>query len=180
VTHDLKPLLNLLVLPVLLAVCLASAAGGDNESLSPSHRLKITTRVIDSGGIRGATASFRLLGKSRDKGVAVIATRNMVIGEGFLRTAYFSRPILAPIVTAIEPDKSPKNKVVPVVVSGANFAVGAQLKLSLAGESDILATNVTVVSSGQLTGIFDLTGAKSGLWTVTVTNPDVPDPRPGA
>ena len=156
-----------------LMICLlAGPACGENEDLFPSHLLKITARVIDSGGLRSTSQSFRLLGKSRDKRVAVIATRSQIIGEGFLRSVYFSRPILAPFVTAIDPSSSQNNKTVSVVVTGGNFAASARLQLSLSGQNNIPAVNVVVISSGKLTGDFDLTGAKPGLWTVTVINPD--------
>ncbi|MBN3032615.1 MAG: hypothetical protein JW873_00785 [Candidatus Saganbacteria bacterium] len=156
----------------LLAGCLAGVAAGEVEELLPSHNMKLTTRVVDSGAAQGVTASFRLLGKTRGHGLAAVSAPSFSLGEGFLRTAYFGETVLAPLVTAIAPSTSEANKVVPVTVTGANFVYGATLKLSRSGEHDITAGNVTVVSSGQLTGEFDLTGARPGYWTVTVTNPD--------
>ena len=153
-----------------LTVCLMIGVAAASPPRTPSFMLP--AQVVDSGGLRGASASFQLLGKSRDRGVAVIAAPSLIIGEGFLRSVYFSRPILAPIVTAIDPSSFQNNRTVSVAVTGANFAAGARLQLSLSGENNIPAANVVVVSAGKLTGDFDLTGAKPGLWTVTVINPN--------
>jgi hypothetical protein len=156
-----------------VALCLAVLMIGLAAASPPrTPSFMLPAQVVDSGGLRGASASFQLLGKSRERGVAVIATPSLIIGEGFLRSVYFSRPILGPIVTAIDPSSSQNNKTVSVVVTGGNFAVGARLQLSLSGQNNIPAVNVVVVSSGKLTGDFDLTGAQPGLWTVTVINPN--------
>ena len=46
------------------------------------------------------------------------------------------------------------------------------MKLTRLGYSNIVATGVTVVSSGRITCTFDLTNKMSGTWSVSVTNPD--------
>jgi hypothetical protein len=48
----------------------------------------------------------------------------------------------------------------------------ASTRLAQASQWVITATDVTVVSSTQITCDFDLTGAVPGLWNVVVTNPD--------
>lgn len=137
-----------------------------------SASYKIVSEVIDSGGQKGTSASYSLLGKSRDLGLALPASASFVIGEGFLRTIALARPVLAPIVTAVDPTTADNSKIISLAFSGANFAAGATVKLSLSGETDISASNVKVVAAGTITGDFDLRGVKAGLWTITVTNLD--------
>ncbi|MFA6170719.1 MAG: DUF2341 domain-containing protein [Candidatus Margulisiibacteriota bacterium] len=67
-----------------------------------------------------------------------------------------------------------------VTILGNDFVSGATVKLTKSGQSDINATDVSFVSSAQLTCNFDLTGAAAGAWTVVVTNPDLQsDSLPG-
>lgn len=145
---------------------------GPALSAGSSASYKIAAEVLDGGGLRGASASFRLLGKTRDRGLSVPTSAGYIIGEGFLRSVYFPQVIFAPIVTAIDPSAAAYNQTVSVTITGANFISGATVKLSLTGENDIGAVNVVVVNTGQLTCDLDVRGAKAGLWSVTVTNPD--------
>ncbi len=78
-----------------------------------------------------------------------------------------------PTVTSITPNSGANDGTVSITnLAGTNFASGAAAKLAKAGETDITATSVTVVSSTQITCSFDLTGAAAGTWDVTVTNSD--------
>jgi len=45
------------------------------------------------------------------------------------------------------------------------------VKLKRTGESDIDATNVTVVNASSITCTFDLTNKRPGPWDVVVINP---------
>lgn len=137
-----------------------------------SANYRITTEVLDSGAVTGQSTSFRLLGKTRDRELQVPASINFRIGEGFLRSVYFPRVIFAPIVTGIKPPAAVNTGPVLVLVTGANFVPGASVKLSLSGQPDIIGSNVVVVDTGRINCTLDITGAKNGLWDVTVTNPD--------
>ncbi len=78
-----------------------------------------------------------------------------------------------PTVTSITPNSGANTGTVSITnLAGTNFVSGATAKLAKAGETDITATSVTVVSSTQITCTFDLTGAAAGTWNVTVTNSD--------
>ncbi len=55
-------------------------------------------------------------------------------------------------------------------VSGTSIHSDATLKLSRAGQSDIVATSLQL-NGGVLRGQFNLTGAAPGQWNVTVANP---------
>ncbi|MFQ5965289.1 MAG: RHS repeat-associated core domain-containing protein, partial [Candidatus Scalinduaceae bacterium] len=55
-------------------------------------------------------------------------------------------------------------------LAGSGFKNGVKVKLTKVGQSDIVATNVTVVSTTQITCTFNLAGAAIGKWNVVVTN----------
>jgi len=138
-----------------------------------SANYKITTGVVDAGQFSGGSASYRLLGKGRGRGLTTLSSASFKIGEGFLKGAYVPVSILAPLVTGIVPAVGVNTGLVNITnLSGANFASGAAVKLVKSGESDLVATNVTVVSSAKITCTFDLTGAAVGAWAVVVTNVD--------
>jgi hypothetical protein len=56
-------------------------------------------------------------------------------------------------------------------IMGNDFLSGATVRLENAAKKAINATNVKVVSSGQITCTFDLTGAPLGKYDVVVSNP---------
>ena len=55
-------------------------------------------------------------------------------------------------------------------LAGEGFISGADIRLTKAGQSDIVATNVVVVDPTKITCDLDLTGKAAGLWNVVVTN----------
>ncbi len=74
-----------------------------------------------------------------------------------------------PTLTSIAPATGSTGTVV-ASVSGANIQLGATVKLTKTGQSDIVATGIE--SFGDLVKIrADITGRASGLWNVVVTNP---------
>jgi PKD repeat protein len=79
----------------------------------------------------------------------------------------------APTVTSLTPSEGVNT--VPVFISnlaGTGFLTGATATLSKAGQSDIVATGITVVDPSTITCTFDITGAAIGAWDVTVQNTD--------
>lgn len=85
-------------------------------------------------------------------------------------TAVLSAP---PALTSITPNSGNNNEVVHIAtLAGSDFQSGATVRLIKTGQADIVATNVVVVSSSQITCDLDLRGAALGQWTVRVTNPD--------
>jgi hypothetical protein len=81
---------------------------------------------------------------------------------------------MALTVTAITPTVGPNNtnKASITNLAGTGFVATPTVKITKAGESDINATNVVLVTTIKLTCDFNLTGATAGDWTVRVTNPD--------
>lgn len=91
--------------------------------------------------------------------------------SGFITS--FSGLSAAPVVGSIGPDFVLNIEAVNISdLSGANFQTDAAVKLTKAGKSDIVCTDVVVVSSTRLTLTCDVTGAPVGAWNVVVTNPD--------
>ena len=78
----------------------------------------------------------------------------------------------APGPTTTNPSAAPNTGPVTVTITGSGFQNGATVLLRKTGSSDINGTNVSVASSSSLSAQFNITGAKTGSWTVRVTNPD--------
>ncbi|HMD68903.1 MAG TPA: GDSL-type esterase/lipase family protein, partial [Chitinivibrionales bacterium] len=77
------------------------------------------------------------------------------------------------VVQSISPSSGINNAPVQITnLSGSNFRSGATVKLMKAGQADINATNVSVISSTQITCTIDITNASTGAWDVVVINPD--------
>ncbi|MDF1514309.1 MAG: S8 family serine peptidase [Brevefilum sp.] len=80
--------------------------------------------------------------------------------------------VTSPIVTSINPNTGEDTGSIAVTISGSNFEVGATVKLTKTGQTDINGSGVTVPNSNQINCTFNLTGAAAGTWNVVVTNPD--------
>ncbi len=77
-----------------------------------------------------------------------------------------------PIINSISPNSSVNSGTVNVTIKGSNFQPGAAVKLTKAGQPDIVGTNTTIADSVMITTIFDLTDKEAGGWDVVVINPD--------
>jgi hypothetical protein len=76
-------------------------------------------------------------------------------------------------VSSIQPDHAAAYQDVHITdLSGQGFLAGATVRLEMAGEDIIEATNVNVESPTQITCDFNLTGAKPGTWDVYIHNSD--------
>jgi len=76
------------------------------------------------------------------------------------------------IVGNITPNNAFGNSVRITNLHGIGFVSGATVKLTMAGEPDVVATDVQVISQRQIACTLDISNAASGWWNVTVTNPD--------
>jgi hypothetical protein len=140
---------------------------------STSANYQLVTEAVSVGTARCSSANYAVYGIARHRQLSVSSSTNFSIGEGFLRSIYFTAVIFKPMVTAITPSSGNNNEKVTITdLSGANFVSGASVKLSKTGQVDITATDVVVASTSKITCIFDLNGATAGLWDVTVTNSD--------
>jgi len=137
----------------------------DNGGLTPTHALGDGSPAIDAGNPAvpggGGTACavtdqrgfLRPLGAACDIGA-------------FERVGAFS-------VTRILPSSGGNAGTVSTLVSGNGFVKGVVVKLTRAGEPDIVANPLQAdVGGSAIAATFDLTGRPSGLWDVVVVNPD--------
>jgi len=78
-----------------------------------------------------------------------------------------------PSISSITPSNGTKDTTVSVSdLAGAGFQSGAAVKITKAGQADIVATGITVLSWNQITCTLNLAGASAGAWDVVVTNQD--------
>jgi hypothetical protein len=96
------------------------------------------------------------------------------LGEGHSHFAQFSAiSYPAPVLLSISPYSTTNSTSTQVsTLGGSNFRSGAAVKLVKAGQSDINATSVSTISSTQISCIFDMINASSGIWDVVVINDD--------
>ena len=81
--------------------------------------------------------------------------------------------VAPPSVTGITPATGNRGWPVSITnLAGSGFQSGATVKLTKSGNSDIVATVVTITST-QITCTFNLAGAAPGAWNVVVTNSDL-------
>jgi len=79
--------------------------------------------------------------------------------------------ILALTVSGITPNSGTQGTMVNITnLAGSNLFNVTSVNLTKSGQPDISATNVTVVSAGQVTCTINLASATSGQWNVMVTN----------
>jgi hypothetical protein len=84
----------------------------------------------------------------------------------------------APTVSTIAPNIGIRGWPVNIIgITGTNFQPGATVQLRRSGETSVTATNVTVISSSQISCTFDLAAVdpwyySSQTWTVRVKNDD--------
>jgi len=77
----------------------------------------------------------------------------------------------SPSVSGITPSSAITGMQVNITnLAGSNLLNVTSVKLTKSGQSDITATNVSIVSSSRVTGTINLAGAASGQWNVLVSN----------
>ncbi|MDD5188451.1 MAG: PKD domain-containing protein, partial [Methanoregula sp.] len=89
------------------------------------------------------------------------------------KTGYIAVNAPAPVVTGITPATGQNTTTISITnLAGTSFYGSPLVNLTKTGQSNITATEVTVVDSTNITCTFDLAGKTVGLWNVTVVNPD--------
>ncbi len=63
------------------------------------------------------------------------------------------------------------SEVVHLSIGGEKFAKGVVVKLTMAGQSDIIAEETSRISKTEISCDFDLRGKTAGLWDLTIINP---------
>lgn len=75
-----------------------------------------------------------------------------------------------PKFNSVNPEQGANNGSITVTINGEKFHKSVGVKLTKAGESDIIATNVQLISKNELTCTFDLKGKAVGKWDLIVYN----------
>ncbi|MHB8896667.1 MAG: hypothetical protein ACYC99_16040 [Candidatus Geothermincolia bacterium] len=127
-----------------------------------------------------SAAGLAGLGDSNNVGGSslIVSGADIYVGTGNLADGcqvLKATPVFpAPTVTGINPSSGDNNSTVSVSnLAGTGFTgSGVTVKLKKSGQTDIPATNVSVVSTSRISCAFDIRGAQTGTWDVYVCNAD--------
>ncbi len=178
-------------------VAAAPTVSGITPSGGANDRSVSITNLAGTGFVSGATVKLTKDGQSDINASSVVVstatkitctvncagvaagTWNVVVtntdaGDGQLNNGFTVNA--APTLTSVTPATGASGTSVAITdLAGTEFDSGATVKLTKTGQADINATGVTVVSGTQITCIFPLAGASTGLWNVVVANTDAGD-----
>jgi thermitase len=117
--------------------------------------------------------TFNLNGKQAGSWDVVVTNpdgQSAILPGGFTITT--PPPILS--ITGISPNSAMRGTTVIITsLSGSGFTNGAVVRMQKTGRSDIIATDIVVVSPSKITGKFRIPStASTGYWNVRVTTPD--------
>ena len=152
-------------------------AGGQFTTIGDSSRAYIAALDMTTGKASAwnPNAKDYVLSLAMSGATVYVGGQFNSIGRGIGHSffAQFGNYYPAPVVSSITPSSGVNNAAVQITdVGGSNFRSGATVKLVKAGQSDINATGVSVVSSTQITCTIDITNAAPGAWDVVVANED--------
>jgi hypothetical protein len=116
-----------------------------------------------------ATLAFTVEGYAGDDPLTATVT-DVPTGLSDSVTAHFTVLPSQPDLTIITPDLVVRAPAVTLTLAGNRFNAGATVKLTQAGQADIIAGNVSIANATSLTCTFDLAQTAPGVWTVVVTN----------
>ena len=116
--------MNRLFLFISIFLILLFAAGASFASVASSEDFSLSIAVVDAGGGTSESSDFALLGKLRDRSVNSLVSSgyDFRLGEGFLRTIYYS-PMLNPYIVGINPGLGYNDDSVFVTITGFNFSL---------------------------------------------------------
>jgi hypothetical protein len=144
---------------------------GASVKLTLSGKPSITATNVVVVSAMKITCTFDLKGAA--PGSYSVVVTNPDGQSGSKASAFTVKRPPAPTVSAITPNAGLNNGSVSITnLAGANFVTGAVVKLSASGKSNIVATNVKVVSATKITCTLNLTSKAAGTYAVVVTNPD--------
>jgi hypothetical protein len=135
----------------------------DNGGLTPTHAPADDSPVLDAGNPAPPGSGALACAATDQRGFVRPIGSGCDIGA-FERGGPFA-------VTKVTPSVGGDIGTVSALVSGNGFVQGASVKLTRAGQSDILGDAPRADGSAIRTS-FDLTGKARGAWDVIVTNPD--------
>ena len=149
----------------------ANFMAGATVNLTKAGEFNITTvnsPIVQPGKI---LCFFDLTGAAVGSWNVVVT--NTVDGQSGMLPGGFSISYpQAPVVTGIIPDNGENDAPVSVVITGSGFEGGATTTLSRGLLPDISGSNVIRINATAISCDFDITGAETGAWDVTVENDD--------
>jgi hypothetical protein len=137
----------------------AAAIDGDAGTLLPwdTRASGSVSKIAANGTTVFAGGSFRSMGRG--------------VGHSYFAQFGAFRP--APLIVSIAPPSGVDSAGVAITdLHGSDFRPGAAVKMVKAGQPDISATNVAVVSAAQITCNFPIINAAPGAWSIVVVNDD--------
>ncbi len=141
------------------------AALGPNGGSTQTMALESTSPAVDKGDSSTPGTGGTSCAAADQRGFLRPQNGRCDIGA-FERSSSLS-------LTTISPKHAGNTSPVEGVVSGGGFASGATVTLRKSGQTDIVASPVTVQDGNASAGfVFDLTGKATGAWDVVATNPD--------
>ncbi len=160
---------------VLGAIVMATAAV--SFSLAPvmiinqirtSSSYRMTGRMESTSTPSELTSSaYKAIGGLKERVMAAVYGDSYIVKGGEVPAG---SDISTVGITAVAPSSGYNSGALRTEIEGFGFRSGASAALSIAGETDITATDIFVTSSSKISCSFDLTGKKPGVWTVNVTN----------
>ncbi len=146
--------------------------GTPTVNLTKTGENNITATDVTVASATKITCTFDLSGKTVGAWNVTVINPDGQLGsliEGF--TVTNSTP--SPTVSSITPSTGQNTTSVTITnLAGTGFLSGATVKLTKSGQTDVVATGVTVVSATRINCTFDLTGKAAGPWNIVVTNTD--------
>ncbi len=143
---------------------LFGVAASDDDTAWACGLFGLVLKTVDGGGTWDQQES--MTDTVLNAAVAVDDNTAWIAGWGgnVLRTT-------SPVIYAVSPDRGMNTSAsTPLELRGTGFQAGMAVELERAGEGNIAASNVKVVSPEKAMCEFDLRGAAEGVWDVTATN----------
>ncbi len=146
---------------------------GATVKLIRSGQTDIVATHVNIVSAEQITCEFDLTGAAA--GAWDVVVTNPDNQQATLSGGFTVQALPAPQIMSVTPVSATNaGDTTSLTVKGSDFWVEGHtsVKLTRAGQSDLIAFNVSVVSKTQLTGEVDLLGASPGQWDLVVTNPD--------
>jgi hypothetical protein len=146
---------------------------GSKPSLRRSGQADINGTGVTIVSSTKITCAFNLNGKQAGTWDIVVTKpdgQSATLPGGFTVAA----PPAKLSVTGITPNNAKRGTTVTITsLAGTGFTSGAVVRLQKTGKSDIVASNVAVVSASKITAQFTIPSSTTpGYWNVRVTTPD--------
>ena len=169
---DLKKASSLFLVAAPAAIIVASTM--TPQSLTSSSYAVYASNFA-SAALHTNSPVYEMYSSIQDSPATVTASDSFVTSVGFSKAVYFSS-VLGPSILSVDPPSGYNTSKVNInKITGLNFSSGMSVKLSATGESDIVATNVNVINSSEISCDLDIAGAKAGYWNVYATKEGLSD-----